>query len=158
MQSVSILSLFRPGSWQLGRHDARCSVMLLLFLRQCGSFAAGRRAILFWILFCAFSQRWKVTDLFHRLVYPSAAFNATSVIRAVTQERATALHGVPTMFLSILDHPDAKKIDSSRLRTGIMAGSPCPIEVMKRVQRDLNMKEVTIAYGTVRVGLDTMIL
>jgi len=65
----------------------------------------------------------------------------------VQDERCTGLHGVPTMFIAELDHPRFKEFDLSSLRTGIMAGSPCPIEVMKRVVSDMHMAEVTIAYG-----------
>ncbi len=70
-----------------------------------------------------------------------------ATLRAVSQERATALYGVPTMFVAMLEHPDFDAWDLSSLRTGIMAGAPCPIEVMKRVQSRMNMREVTIAYG-----------
>ncbi len=69
------------------------------------------------------------------------------MLQAVQDERCTGLHGVPTMFIAMLDHPRFAEFDLSTLRTGIMAGSPCPIEVMKRVVRDMHMAEVTIAYG-----------
>ncbi|MCP4493743.1 MAG: AMP-binding protein [Gammaproteobacteria bacterium] len=81
------------------------------------------------------------------IVMPDEAFEPLSVLHVVQQERCTALHGVPTMFIAELDHPQFAKFDLSSLRTGIMAGSPCPIEVMKRVVADMNMAEVTIAYG-----------
>ena len=81
------------------------------------------------------------------IVYPNDAFDPLTVLQTVQAEKCTGLHGVPTMFIAELDHPDFAKYDLSTLRTGIMAGSPCPIEVMKRVQRDMNMAEVTIAYG-----------
>ena len=81
------------------------------------------------------------------IVYPNDAFDPLSVLQAVQQERCTGLHGVPTMFIAELDHPRFKEFDLSTLRTGIMAGSPCPIEVMKRVVSDMHMAEVTIAYG-----------
>jgi len=81
------------------------------------------------------------------IVYPNDAFEAVSVLRAVQDERCTALHGVPTMFIAELDHPRFKEFDLSTLRTGVMAGSPCPIEVMKRVVNEMYMGEVTIAYG-----------
>ena len=74
-------------------------------------------------------------------------FDAGLVLQAVHKERATSVYGVPTMFIAELDHPRFKEFDLSSLRTGIMAGSPCPIEVMKRVQADMHMTEVTIAYG-----------
>ncbi len=81
------------------------------------------------------------------IVYPNDAFDAITVLETVQQEKCTGLHGVPTMFIAELDHPRFNEFDLSTLRTGIMAGSPCPIEVMKRVQADMNMAEVTIAYG-----------
>ncbi len=81
------------------------------------------------------------------MVYPSAAFDPLAVLKAVQDEQCTALYGVPTMFIAELEHPDFAKFDLRSLRTGIMAGSPCPVEVMKRVQAEMNMKEVTIAYG-----------
>ncbi len=68
-------------------------------------------------------------------------------LEAVEAERCTALYGVPTMFIAELDHPEFARFDLSSLRTGIMAGSPCPIEVMKRCIAEMNMREVTIAYG-----------
>lgn len=74
-------------------------------------------------------------------------FDPLRVLQAVQDEKCTALHGVPTMFISELNHPDFKKYDTSTLRTGIMAGSPCPIEVMKRVIHDMGAKEITICYG-----------
>ncbi|HJV01812.1 MAG TPA: AMP-binding protein [Burkholderiaceae bacterium] len=81
------------------------------------------------------------------IVYPNDAFDPLLVLQAVQQERCTGLHGVPTMFIAELDHPRFKEFDLSTLRTGIMAGSPCPVEVMKRVVGDMHMSEVTIAYG-----------
>jgi fatty-acyl-CoA synthase len=81
------------------------------------------------------------------MIYPAEAFDPLSVLQTVQAERCTALHGVPTMFIAALDHPDFAKYDLSTLRTGIMAGSPCPIEVMKRVVAQMNMQQVTIAYG-----------
>ncbi len=81
------------------------------------------------------------------MIYPAEAFEPKAVLDTVQEERCTALHGVPTMFIAALDHPEFKDHDLSTLRTGIMAGSPCPIEVMKRVQSEMNMREVTIAYG-----------
>jgi fatty-acyl-CoA synthase len=69
------------------------------------------------------------------------------VLNTVSEERCAALYGVPTMFIAVLDHPDFDKYDLSSLRTGIMAGSPCPTEVMRRVVEKMHMSEVTIAYG-----------
>ncbi|WP_439816625.1 AMP-binding protein [Zavarzinia sp. CC-PAN008] len=81
------------------------------------------------------------------MVYPNDAFDPLTVLQAVAEEKCTALYGVPTMFIAELNHPDFAKYDLSSLRTGTMAGSPCPIEVMKRVVSDMHMSEVTIAYG-----------
>jgi len=81
------------------------------------------------------------------MVYPAEAFEPLAVLETVAQEKCTALYGVPTMFIAALDHPRFADFDLSSLRTGIMAGSPCPIEVMKRVIGKMNMAEVTIAYG-----------
>ncbi|TCW81085.1 AMP-binding protein [Burkholderia sp. SRS-46] len=81
------------------------------------------------------------------MVFPGEAFDPAATLAAVAEERCTALHGVPTMFIAELDHPDFSKYDLSTLRTGIMAGSPCPIETMKRVVSQMHMAEVTIAYG-----------
>jgi fatty-acyl-CoA synthase len=81
------------------------------------------------------------------MVYPAEAFDPLACLRSVTEERCTALHGVPTMFIAILDHPEFDAFDLSSLRTGIMAGSPCPVEVMRRAVEKMHMREVTIAYG-----------
>ena len=81
------------------------------------------------------------------MVIPSEGFDPIAVLRTVQEESCTALHGVPTMFISILDHPEFKSFDLTSLRTGIMAGSPCPIEVMKRVVNEMHQREITIAYG-----------
>ncbi|MCW3055684.1 MAG: putative long-chain fatty-acid--CoA ligase [Chthonomonadales bacterium] len=81
------------------------------------------------------------------IVYPAEAFDAQATLAAVEAERCTSLYGVPTMFIAELDHPRFRDFDLSSLRTGIMAGSPCPIEVMKRVQSEMHMAEVTICYG-----------
>jgi fatty-acyl-CoA synthase len=81
------------------------------------------------------------------LIYPSEAFEPLSVLEAVHAEKCTALHGVPTMFIAVLAHPQFADFDLSSLRTGIMAGSPCPIEVMKKVVYDMNCAEMIIGYG-----------
>ena len=81
------------------------------------------------------------------MVVPSAGFDAAAALRACEQERCTSLYGVPTMFIAELGEPDLDDCDLSSLRTGIMAGSPCPVEVMKQVVDRMNMDEVTIAYG-----------
>jgi len=94
------------------------------------------------------------------MVLPSEAFDAGKVLEVIEKERCTALHGVPTMFIAELNHPDFSKHDLSSLRTGIMAGAPCPIEVMKKVIDLMGIKEITIAYGmteTSPVSLQTSV-
>jgi len=81
------------------------------------------------------------------MVFPSEYYDALLVLEAVEKERCTALHGVPTMFIAELEHPDFKKFDLSSLRTGVMAGAPCPIELMKRVNDAMHLSEITIGYG-----------
>jgi fatty-acyl-CoA synthase len=81
------------------------------------------------------------------LVYPAEAFDPLTVLETVEAEQCTALHGVPTMFIAELGHPNFKEFSLSSLRTGIMAGSPCPIEVMRRVVDEMHCKEMIIAYG-----------
>jgi len=81
------------------------------------------------------------------IVYPTEAFEPKAVLETVQAERCTGLNGVPTMFIAELNDPEFKQYDLSSLRTGIMAGSPCPIEVMKRVVSEMHMSEVTICYG-----------
>jgi len=78
---------------------------------------------------------------------PVEIFDPLKVLKTIESEKCTAVHGVPTMFIAELEHPEFSKFDLSSLRSGIMAGSPCPIEVMKRVIRDMNASEITIAYG-----------
>ena len=81
------------------------------------------------------------------MIIPGEGFEPTQTLQAVSDEKCTALYGVPTMFVAELALPDFAEFDLSHLRTGIMAGAPCPIEVMKQVQAEMNMGEVTIAYG-----------
>ena len=81
------------------------------------------------------------------MVFPGEGFDPLATLQAVAEERCTALHGVPTMFIAQLDHPEFSRFDLSSLRTGIMAGSPCPIEVMKRAVGNMHLSEITIAYG-----------
>ena len=81
------------------------------------------------------------------VVYPSAGFDPAATLAAIAQEHCTALYGVPTMFIAELDTPGFDSYDLGSLRTGIMAGSPCPIEVMKQVVERMHMAEITIAYG-----------
>jgi len=80
-------------------------------------------------------------------VFPADAFEPVAVLETVQEERCTALHGVPTMFIAELEHPEFDRFDLSTLRTGIMAGAPCPVEVMKNVISRMHMSEVLIAYG-----------
>jgi fatty-acyl-CoA synthase len=81
------------------------------------------------------------------IVIPAPGFDPAATLRAVQDERCTSLYGVPTMFIAELARTDFRSYDLSSLRTGIMAGSPCPVEVMKRVVSEMHMSEVTIAYG-----------
>jgi fatty-acyl-CoA synthase len=81
------------------------------------------------------------------VVYPNDGFDALTVLQTVQDEKCTGLHGVPTMFIAELDHPRFKEFDLHTLRTGIMAGSPCPTAVMQRVVSDMHLSEITIAYG-----------
>jgi fatty-acyl-CoA synthase len=81
------------------------------------------------------------------IVVPAESFEPLATMETVQEERCTALYGVPTMFIAELEHPDFGRFDFSSLRTGIMAGSPCPVEVMRKVQTVMNMPEVTICYG-----------
>ncbi len=81
------------------------------------------------------------------MIYPGEAFEPESVLKAVAEERATALYGVPTMFIAILEHPSFAAYNTESLRTGVMAGATCPVEVMKQVIEKLHMSEVQIAYG-----------
>jgi fatty-acyl-CoA synthase len=81
------------------------------------------------------------------MVYPAASFDALSVLKAVEREKCTALYGVPTMFIAELEHPDFSTFNLGALRTGVMAGSPCPVEVMRKVIEKMHMSDVGIAYG-----------
>ena len=78
---------------------------------------------------------------------PAPGFDPGVTLAAIEQERCTGVYGVPTMFIAMLGHPDFADADLSSLRTGIMAGAVCPVEVMKRCVADMNMAEVAIAYG-----------
>jgi fatty-acyl-CoA synthase len=81
------------------------------------------------------------------MVLPGEGFDPLATLRAVAEERCTSLYGVPTMFIAELDHPEFASFDLASLRTGVMAGSPCPVEVMRRCIRDMHLSEMTIAYG-----------
>ncbi|MBA8821233.1 AMP-binding protein [Ochrobactrum sp. P6BS-III] len=81
------------------------------------------------------------------MVIPNDSFDPLLTLQTVQDEQCTGLHGVPTMFIAMLDHPEFAKFDLQSLRTGIMAGSPCPVEVMRRVISEMHQSEITIAYG-----------
>jgi fatty-acyl-CoA synthase len=80
-------------------------------------------------------------------IFPSQGFDALASLKAVHEEKATVLHGVPTMFIESMNHKDYAKYDLKSLRTGIMAGSTCPIEVMKKVREEMGVRDITICYG-----------
>ncbi len=86
------------------------------------------------------------------MVFPGEAFDPLDTLKTVQDERCTALHGVPTMFIMELDHPDFSSFDMSTLRTGIMAGAPCPVEVMRRLISEMHMKDILIGYGQTEVS------
>jgi fatty-acyl-CoA synthase len=86
-------------------------------------------------------------DFAATMVLPAAQFNPLATLKAIESERCTAIYGVPTMFIAELEHPDFRKFDLTSLRTGVMAGAPCPVEVMKRVAAEMHCPEMTIAYG-----------
>lgn len=81
------------------------------------------------------------------IIYPGAAFDPLTVLQTISKEKATVLYGVPTMFIAELEHPGRAELDLSTLRTGIMAGATCPVDVMHRVMTEMHMEEVQIAYG-----------
>jgi fatty-acyl-CoA synthase len=86
------------------------------------------------------------------MVFASAGFDAHAVLESIAQEKCTVLHGVPTMFIAELDEPAFKTFDLTSLRTGVMAGAPCPVELMKRVMKEMHLTEITIAYGMTETG------
>jgi fatty-acyl-CoA synthase len=120
---------YSAKAMNLGERDALC---IPVPLYHCFGMVLG-------VLACAASGA--------AMVFPGEGFDAGETLAAVQKHRCTALHGVPTMFIAMLDHPDFRKYELSSLRTGIMAGAPCPIETMRRVVSEMHMKEVTIAYG-----------
>jgi len=81
------------------------------------------------------------------MVYPAGSFDPLATLEALSEERCTAVYGVPTMFIAMLEHPRFAEFDTSALRTGIMAGAPCPVEVMKRVVDEMHASEICIGYG-----------
>jgi fatty-acyl-CoA synthase len=86
------------------------------------------------------------------MVLPSAGYEPGAALQAIDTEKCTAIHGVPTMFIAELDHPDFDRFDLSELRTGIIAGAPCPIELMKRLISEMHLEDITIAYGMTETG------
>ena len=86
------------------------------------------------------------------MVFASESFAPRAVLETVSAEHCTALHGVPTMFIAELDEPDFQSFNLASLRTGIMAGAPCPVELMKRVMDDMHLEQITIAYGMTETG------
>src|SRR5437764_15491785 len=80
------------------------------------------------------------------MIYPAETFDPLSVLQTVQEERCTALYGVPTMFIAELAHPEFARFDLSSLRTGIMAGSPCPVEVLRRLRTQMHIPDVTICH------------
>ncbi|HSN52696.1 MAG TPA: AMP-binding protein [Woeseiaceae bacterium] len=86
------------------------------------------------------------------IVLPAAGFDAAACLAAIDQERCTAVHGVPTMFIAMLDEPGFAACDTTSLRTGIMAGAPCPVELMHRVIDEMHLVEITIGYGMTETG------
>ena len=115
----------------------------------CGYTEADRVAIVppFYHCFGMVMGNLACTSHGSTMVIPSEGFDADSALSAVSSERCTSLYGVPTMFIAELGHPDFDSFDLSSLRTGIMAGSPCPVEVMKQVIDRMGMSEVAICYG-----------
>ncbi|TDD49466.1 AMP-binding protein [Saccharopolyspora elongata] len=115
----------------------------------CGYTEADRVAIVppFYHCFGMVMGNLACTSHGSAMVIPSEGFDPTAALSAVAAERCTSLYGVPTMFIAELDHPDFESFDLSSLRTGIMAGSPCPVEVMKQVIGRMGMSEVSICYG-----------
>ena len=120
---------FAGKAMRLGERDALC---IPVPLYHCFGMVLG-------VLTCASSGA--------TMVFPGEGFDPLETLEAIQKHRCTALHGVPTMFISILDHPRFRAYELSSLRTGIMAGAPCPIETMRRVVAEMHMKEITIAYG-----------
>ncbi len=86
------------------------------------------------------------------IVFPSAGFDAAALLDTLETESCTAVHGVPTMFIAVLDETDFAEHDLTTLRTGIMAGAPCPVELMQRVMRDMHLTQITIGYGMTETG------
>lgn len=116
---------------------------------RCGFTAADRVCVPVPLYHCFGMVMGNLGALTHgaAVVYPAESFDPLATLEAIQAERCTALYGVPTMFIAQLQHPDFARFDLTSLRTGIMAGSPCPVEVMKQVLDRMHMPEVTICYG-----------
>ncbi len=115
----------------------------------CGYTAADRIAVPVPLYHCFGMVMGNLAALTHgaSVIYPEAAFDPKATLEAVAGERCTSLYGVPTMFIAQLQHPDFGQYDLTSLRTGIMAGSPCPVEVMKQVIERMHATDLTICYG-----------
>ena len=115
----------------------------------CGYTAADRICVPVPLYHCFGMVMGNLGALTHgaAVVYPDVAFDAKATLEAIEAERCTSLYGVPTMFIAQLQHPDFAGYDLKSLRTGIMAGSPCPVEVMKETIDRMHLKDVTICYG-----------
>ena len=116
---------------------------------RCGYTAADRICVPVPLYHCFGMVIGNMAALTHgaSVVYPAIAFDPVATLEAVQEERCTSLYGVPTMFIAQLQHPDFARYDLSSLRTGVMAGSPCPVEVMKQVMDRMHAREITICYG-----------
>jgi fatty-acyl-CoA synthase len=120
------------------------------FMGECMRFTAADRLCIpvpFYHCFGMVASNLACVTHAATMVVPAESFDPLAVLQTVEAERCTALHGVPTMFIAELNHPRFKEFDLSSLRTGVMAGSPCPVEIMKRVQSQMHLTEMTIAYG-----------
>jgi fatty-acyl-CoA synthase len=116
---------------------------------RCGYTAADRVCVPVPLYHCFGMVMGNLGALTHgaAVVYPAEAFDPQATLEALQAERCTSLYGVPTMFIGQLQHPEFARYDLSSLRTGIMAGSPCPVEVMRQVMDRMHIPEVTICYG-----------
>ena len=99
-----------------------------------------------WFFLCH-SKNHQFETEYATIIYPCEGFDPLQILKAVENERATAIYGVPTMFISLLEHPEFDTFNLKSLRTGIMAGSPCPIEILTKVRSLMHMRDVQIAYG-----------
>jgi len=123
---------------------------MAFFMGECYGLRAGDRlCVTFPYYHCGGMVGTNLSAVTHgsTLVIPAESFDPLSVLQTVQDERCTVLHGVPTMFIAELNHSRFHEFDLSTLRAGVMAGAPCPVDVMSRVQVDMHMSDVTIAYG-----------